>query len=71
MEEYLTDEDLVKKGLALADIFYTRLGNKSRPDYKYFDSTHPQELLMWVLACDAFDFICGTDLDDSLRGLDE
>lgn len=62
----MDDEELVSSALALADKFYVMLGNISLPGFKYYESNHPTEQLMWQMACKAFDHITYSDVDSAL-----
>jgi len=64
-----TDKQLLAAGLRLADAFYSAHGNISRPRFKYYDSTHPSEVLMWELAVIAYAELTGTDLEDVLNNV--
>lgn len=44
-------------------------GNRVKGGFKFYESTHPQELLMWRIACEAYEFIDGTDVGDALDQL--
>lgn len=67
----MTDAELVSSALALADKFYTMHGYISRPGYKYYNSSHPQERLMWDMACAAFDIIGSTDIENALAEIED
>lgn len=67
----MTDTELVSAALVLADKFYTMHGYISRPGYKYYNSSHPQERLMWDMACAAFDLISGTDIENALAEIED
>lgn len=62
----MTDEELVNKATELAGRFYAAHGYSHREGFKYWESPHPQERLMWEMACDAFEFIRGSDVRSAL-----
>ena len=62
----MDDAELVKSALALADKFYVMYGHISRPEFKFYESSHPMERLMWDMACEAFDHIRGSDVNNAL-----
>lgn len=66
-----TDEELVSIALELADKFYMMHGYISRPDYKYYASSHPHERLMWDMACAAFDIIGSADIESALSNIED
>lgn len=67
----ITDEELVKSALSLADKFYVLYGNISRPEFKFYESSHPMEQLMWDMACTAYDLISGTDIENALANIED
>lgn len=67
----MTDEQLVEAGLELARKFYKAHGYDVPKGFKFYESTHPQELTMWNLAVMAFEQLTQTDLEDVLSNVDE
>lgn len=59
----MTDEEIYKQTLQLADAFYQMMGYKSRPNFKYHDSNHPTERLVWEMACLAQELLAGNEVD--------
>lgn len=70
LKQHLTDEELVEKALELARMFYSMLGYKVEVGFKFYDSKHPQEQMVWDMACEAFDFIRGSDVHDALSAIE-
>lgn len=62
----MTDEELVEAAIELAGKFYSMLGYVHRPGFKYWESQHPQERLMWDMACEAFEHCRGSDVISAL-----
>jgi len=62
--------DIVQETLELADRFYAAHGYISRPGFRYDKSSHPQERLMWHLACTAQDMLLDTDAQNALDELE-
>lgn len=71
MASWKTDQELVDEALELANKFYALQGYIARPGFKFYDSPHPAEQLMWRMACEAFEFIRGSDVIDALMNLEE
>ena len=62
----MSDADLVKECNALAMRFYAEMGYRAKPNYKFHESTHPQELMCWRMAVVAYDHVNGTDIENAL-----
>lgn len=67
----MSNEELVAAALELAGKFYAAQGYIDRPGFKYYASQHPAERLVWEMACDAFEFIRGSDVRDALVDLED
>jgi hypothetical protein len=70
IQEGVPDESYAQMVAAcnkLAYKFYAAQGYKARDGFKFYESGHPQERLMWQLAVQAYDHIKGTDMDDVLN----
>lgn len=63
--------ELIAAALSLADKFYTYHGYVSRPGFRYDQSPHPMERLMFDLACEAFEQIRGTDIENAIAEEEE
>lgn len=66
----MTDEQIVEATIELAGEFYNMHGYIHRPSFKYWESPHPQEQLMWRLACQAFIKLRKTDPEDALSNIE-
>lgn len=66
----MTDEQIVEAAIELAGEFYAMQGYSHRPGFKYWESPHPQEQLMWRMACHAFEILRGTDPEDALSNIE-
>jgi hypothetical protein len=66
----VTDEEIVAAAIELAGEFYAMQGYSHRPGFKYWESPHPQEQLMWRMACHAFETLRGTDPEDALSNIE-
>lgn len=66
-----TDEELLEAGLDLARLYYQQLGHRVPEGFKFYESKHPQEQLMWRLACLAFEELTGTCLTDVLENVQD
>lgn len=68
-------EDSLNRIHSLAVTFYAMMGYIHRDDHcKLYDSQHPTELLMWDMACAAYediDGLNGLEILDELRSLKE
>ncbi len=67
----MTAQEIGDAGLELARRFYRRMGYVQREGYRFDLATHPQERLCWEMACDAFDQIMGTDLNEVMNELND
>lgn len=66
----MNDEELVSSAIELAGKFYEMHGYRHRPGFKYYESPHPQEQLMWQMACKAFETLHDTDIEDALSSIE-
>jgi hypothetical protein len=62
--------EIIEQTMDLADKFYGAHGYIERPGYNYMKSTHPQERLMWAMACVAQEVITNTDPMDAVNELE-
>ena len=70
-ESIMSNEELIAAALELAGKFYAAQGYVHRPGFKYYASPHPSEQLAWEMACDAFEFIRGSDVRDALADVED
>lgn len=63
--------EIINQTKALARTFYEKMGYKTDSDFNFRDSTHPQERLMWELACMAQEALTHTDVEDCILNMDE
>jgi hypothetical protein len=68
---YRTAKQIVDQTIELAGAFYAMEGYTHRRGFKYWESPHPQERLMWEKACLAQRVLTDTDPEDALSELDE
>jgi hypothetical protein len=61
-----SDAQIVTQTNELARIFYARHGNQVPEGYRFDQAIHPQERLMWIMACDAQLELTETDPNDAL-----
>lgn len=66
----MTDEQIVDAAIELAGEFYAMQGYNHRSGFKYWESPHPQEQLMWRMACQAFIQLRDTDPEDALSNIE-
>ena len=62
----MSNRELVDAAIELAGKFYCMMGYSHRPGFKYYESPHPQEQLVWRMACEAFADLRGSDVEDAL-----
>jgi hypothetical protein len=65
-----TYAQIVNECNALAHSFYKAHGNKRPDEFQFYEATHPQEHLMWILAVLAYGHIEGIDVDDAVEQLE-
>lgn len=70
-EQTMTNCELVDAAIELAGKFYSMQGYTHRPGFKYWESPHPQEQLVFEMACCAFEFIRGSDVMDAISDLED
>ena len=70
-EETMTNRELVDAAIELAGHFYAMQGYTHRPGFKYWESPHPQEQLVFEMACHAFEVIRGSDVVDAIADLED
>jgi hypothetical protein len=66
-----TDVEIVQAGEDLARLFYKMQGHVRHPSFQFRNATHPQERLVWLMACKAFEELTGTDLQDTADNLED
>lgn len=67
----MTNRELVDAAIELAGEFYAMQGYSHRPGFKYWQSPHPQERLVFKMACHAFEIIRGSDVMDAISDLED
>lgn len=70
-KETMTNRELVDAAIELAGKFYAMQGYTHRTGFKYWESPHPQEQLVFEMACRAFEVICGSDVMDAIDDLED
>lgn len=66
-----SNDDIVQQTILLAGAFYSAQGYTHRDGFRYWESPHPQERLMWELACLAQVELTNTDPNDALAELED
>nr|DAP42545.1 MAG TPA: hypothetical protein [Caudoviricetes sp.] len=70
-EKTMTNRELVDAAIELAGQFYAMQGYTHRTGFKYWESPHPQEQLVFEMACRAFEVIRGSDVMDAIADLED
>ncbi len=63
--------EIVNQAIKLAGKFYQQHGYIHREGFKYWQSPHPQERLMFDMACIAFDLIQGVEVMEIVSELED
>lgn len=69
--EVMTDKELVDVAIILAGKFYSMMGYSHREGFKYWESPHPQERLVFDMACEALEIIRGSNVMDAIDNMDD
>ncbi len=64
-----TDEEIIEQTNALARTLYHLRGYNARPEYRFYEATHPHEVEAWNGACEAQKQLTETDPQDALDNL--
>lgn len=67
----MTNRELVDAAIELAGEFYAMQGYTHRQGFKYWESPHPHEQLVFKMACHAFEVIRGSDVMDAITDLED
>lgn len=70
-EELIGPKAIVDKAIALAGRFYEMHGYTHRPGFKYWESLHPQERMMFDMAVEAIDYLTATEVWECISELEE
>ncbi|MEH3454040.1 hypothetical protein [Phytobacter diazotrophicus] len=70
-KQTMTNRELLDAAIELAGKFYSMQGYTHRPGFKYWESPHPQEQLVFKMACCAFEAIRGSDVMDAIADLED
>jgi hypothetical protein len=62
---------LLADGNELARMFYRRMGYVRPEGYRFDRATHPQEQMVWAMACDAVEHFFGTELEEVRAELED
>lgn len=65
----MTNRELVDAAIELAGEFYAMQGYTHRQGFKYWESPHPHEQLVFKMACHAFEVVRGSDVMDAIADL--
>ncbi len=60
------EKEIIDRALELAKRIYSYMGYEVDKGYKFYQSSHSQEQMVWQIVVTAYDFIEGTDIDDTL-----
>lgn len=71
IDKPMTNRELVDAAIELAGEFYAMQGYSHRARFRYWESPHPQEQLVFQMACHAFEFIRGSDVMDAIADLED
>ena len=71
MSDDASERAIVTKANELARRFYKAMGYEVPEGYRFDEARHPQERLCWLMSCDAFEMIEGTDPNEALASLEE
>lgn len=71
MKGTMTNAQLVEAAIKLAGEFYSMQGYTHRDGFKYWESPHPQERLMFDMACRAFEVIRGSDVMEAIADMED
>lgn len=69
--EFRTEEEIVDRANELARKFYAGMGYAVPDNFKFYESSHPQEWLCWDMAVVAFAMIEGTDVKQALEHVED
>lgn len=67
----MTNRELVDAAIELAGEFYAMQGYTHRQGFKYWESPHPHEQLVFKMARHAFEVIRGSDVMDAIADLED
>jgi hypothetical protein len=67
----MNDEELVAAAIELAGEFYSMMGYSHREGFKYWESPHPQERLVFDMAALAFEKCRDSDVWDAISGMED
>lgn len=67
----MSNQELVDAAIELAGEFYCLMGYTHREGFKYYNSQHPQEQMVWKMACAAFLNLRGSDVEDALSDIED
>ena len=66
----MTDDEVVEKAEKLARRFYLMMGYVRPSDFKMREATHPQAIMCWEMACEAFDELLSTNPEDAVDNIE-
>ena len=66
-----TDKEIIEQTNNLAKDFYKVMGYNGIEGFRFYESSHPQERLCWILACKAQEKLTNTEIEDILDNLEE
>ena len=69
--EFRSDREIVDQTNELARKFYALSGNVVKEGYRFDKAHHPQEQLMWGMACVAQELLTETEPETALMELEE
>lgn len=67
----MNDKEIIKQTNDLARAFYALMGYRVSVDFDFGSATHPQEVLVWNMACIAQERLKFTDVFNLIEELDD
>lgn len=69
-EEIKTPQDVINETIEVALELYSFLGYEAKPGFKFWESKHPTEVMVWAMACAMMERFTDTDPEDALAELE-
>jgi len=70
-KEPRTSQQIVDDTVEVALQLYEFMGYVAKPGFKFWESKHPTELMVWAMACAMQEHFTDTDVDDALTDLED
>lgn len=65
-DQHQSEEQIIKNALELCRRIYAQMGYVASEGFKFYDSKHPTEIMVWSIVETAYMELQGTELDDVL-----